>query len=194
MDPRDGGARQRAKGVAAMTAAWQARDKELATSAVKLLLKSMPVSPEPIKERLGKSMDVQTLEELASGYYLLDDGPMAEVCWTRVLELQPLNQNSMLGLANIAWGRRDLEQFRHWIGKLGELSPPPPDYWQLRIELGLRLQDVEMVIDGAEKLLAENPLAVEPREFLIQALERRGDIAEADKQRELAKRLQEVRP
>lgn len=182
----------RAMGISMMSGAWSINSKELATEAMRRLLEAMPISPEPLETRLKNLKDPDMLQELGSGYFLLEQYNMAELCWRRLLEINPENTTGLIGLAKLAWLDKDIGQFRPLLEKLAAAAPSSEEYLLLELQLSFLQKDVPRAIEWGEKLVKQNPTRISSRQLLEAAYRKAGETEKAEAQADTVKKLQAV--
>ena len=147
-----------------------------------MLFDAMPVSPETIDKRLQKLKDPDMLQELGSGYYLLERYEMAQLCWKRLLEVSPENVTGLVGLANLAWQRKSMDEFRMHLEKLAAAAPNAEEYLTLELQLSFLLEEAPRAIEWGEKLVKQNPTKISARQLLAEAYRRAGETEKVEEQ------------
>jgi tetratricopeptide (TPR) repeat protein len=179
----------RAKGIALMTGAWESKDPYLAARAQSYLLNVLGALGTDVGTYLSKVDDVSLLQELAAGYFLLDDLDGAEECWRRLLALHPQNETALLGIAKVAEKRQDIRVFGESLDKLALLIPTSEDVLSMRAKLQFYRGDLRGATQEAERLLEINPTRVEMRTWLAGAYQELGEIDKASQHREFLQKM-----
>ena len=164
----------RAIGISLMTGAWTMASKELAVEAMKQLLTAMPISPEPMDVRLKSLKDPELLQEIGSGYYLLENRELAELCWERLLELQPANETALVGLGKIAWEGQDEKRYKELLQQLEKVAPHSEEHLMMQLQFAIHGEDTASAIKWGERFVEVNPTLIHVRQLLRSAYQRAG--------------------
>ncbi|MBW3599210.1 MAG: hypothetical protein KY475_18310, partial [Planctomycetes bacterium] len=179
----------RAKGIALMAKAWERKDRPLAARALDHLLNAVSPGTGPLSDRLAEVEDAFLLRELGVGYMLLHDSAAAELCWRRLLEVDPHHESALMGLAQAAEERADLDEFRKYVERLSALRPESDEVLALRMKLRHYSGDLKGAATEAERALEVNPTLTELRQWLVELYRHLGREASAKRHQSLLKKL-----
>jgi hypothetical protein len=184
----------RAKGIALMTRAWAQKDRELAGRAQNHLLKVLGPLANEGRAGLAHVDDAPLLDELATGYLLLENTPAAEECWKRLLEIDPQDVTALMGLAKAAEERADRQAYRAYVERLSAISPNADEVMSMRVKLRHYDGDRAGAAQEAERALKNNPTLVELRRWLVDLYRRLGQDEKAIRHQQLLDQLPEAQP
>ncbi len=162
---------ERALGIALMTTAWNNHDEYLAAKALANLSESVDGQ---VNEYLRTSDDISLLDEFAAGYLMLRNIDMAELCWKRMLELNPRSETALMGMAKVLQERQDVPGLGRYLERVLELNPTSEDALNLLANQRHYAKDTAGAIEAAERGLAINPNLVQLRTWLINTYRRLG--------------------
>ena len=171
----------RALGIARTSTATRKRDRHLAAAALEQLEASIPAGDAPLAERLSWVKDTHLLSKMADCYALMDAYDLEQVCWERVLEVDPNHESALFELARTAEVKADFEAFRHYTGRLFEIDPWSRDVAVMRLKVLQKEGQPAAAIEYAEQVLQRKPKHTVLRQQLRALYQQSGDTESAER-------------
>lgn len=169
----------RALGIARTSTATRKRDRHMAAAALEELETSIPAGDAPLAERLSWVQDTHLLSKMAACYALMDAYDLEQVCWQRVLEVNPEHEGALFELARTAELNTDFESYRDYTERLFKLDPWSRDVALMRIKVLNKQGQLEEAIAYAEQALQRKPKHTALRQQLRALYQQTGDAESA---------------
>jgi Flp pilus assembly protein TadD len=176
--------RRRAEGLLAAKQAERQQDAQLGHAADGLL--------ESLIESV--SDDLAVLDALAMAALVQGDGTRAAENWRRILEIDPRHQEALQSLALQHESRREFPQASEYLERLIEVNPWRGDWHFRRAIAEAHLGRLDQAIAAARTAVELDPSAAHFHLMLADLLHAWGERDEADRHRELGRKLRRPVP
>ena len=171
----------RALGIAQTSAAKRKRDRHLAAAALEQLELSLPAGDAPLAERLSWVQDTHLLSKMADCYALMDVYDLEQLCWQRVLEVDPEHESALFELARTAELQTDFAAYREYTNRLFQLDPWSRDVALMRLKVLQKEGQIPEALAYGEEVLQRKPKHTLLRQQLRALYQQEGDTESAQR-------------
>lgn len=181
----------RARGIALMTEAWNRQDPRQALEARRHLIPT-GIPESDIDLIIAALRDDQpVLTELGASYLLTGSPEQAKRYWQRVLQINPLHETALGGLAVLYLHGRDFRASQEMLDRLLKINPHDPQWHAHQARVSWAKGERERACRAAERLLELDPTRVDIRRWLKGAYEQIGQQGLSEHHGEILERMRQ---
>ncbi len=185
----------RAKGLAMLSRMEILRNPAQISYAQQLLAPVDPaLNPSDLSflELLGD--DVPALILMGRAFQMLNDFRRADACWSRLLQIDPNQEDALWWKMVNAHEMLDLEQAATYLDRLLPLNPWDANLHGRKAHILGQAGQLRRACISAEKALELDPTLIQVRQWLVEAYDRLGEEQKKQAQLDILRRMREVQP
>lgn len=136
--------------------------------------------------------DIAALLSMAHAFEMLGDDQRADVCWSRVLQLDPDNETALWGKLVYTHRLPRLEEAAAYLDRLLELTPNDPNLHGRKAHILGQLGQLRRACLSAERALELDPTLMQVRQWLVEAYDQLGESEKKQAQLDIIRRINAV--